>query len=271
MKISIIIITLFKRNLLKDCLNALHKQSRAPDELIVVGSKGESPEVHYIDGSYTSIVGAVNAGILASRGDIIVFTEDDIIPYPNWIEKIEYYLSDNGVGSVGGPDEIWRDGRPEGRRTLEIIGRLGRGEIIGEHNENAPDQDVDFLKGCNMAVRSSLCPLLDKNLVGFYRWEQDICFHIKNKGKRLLFRNDVRVRHIKYDDKRVKNREFVFGYNTSYLIKKYLPGYKARVFFLWSLITGDGSSPGILRMPKRVNTGVLNALKGKIRGWKVKG
>lgn len=267
MKLSVIIISLLNRETLTECLHSLYNQSRPPDEIIVVGGKER-------EGSYPDIVSAVNAGIDEAKGDILVFTEDDVVPHLNWVERIEFWFNSDQVGGVGGPDEIWRDGIRIGQRRVERIGRvgrvgrLGRGGIIGRHNESAPDQDVDFLKGCNMAVRRSLCPLLDKNLIGFYRWEQDICFYLKKKGKRLLYRNDVRVRHIKEKDRVMSDRGYVFGYNTSYLVRKYLPRDGARRFFIWSLFWGDGSSPGVLRLPKRGLLDVLSSLRGKIEGWR---
>lgn len=211
MKISVIIIALWNRRTLEGCINAVCNQSRLPDEVVVIGGKTNVPKdlslkqqrsslvspLHYFAVSSTGIVFAVNAGINNSSGDVLVFTEDDIIPYPNWIECIEFYLGCDDTGGVGGPDEIWRDGTKEREKRIRQVGRRGLGRIIGGHNGNAPDQDVDFLKGCNMAIKRSVCPHLDKNLIGFYRWEQDVCLYVKNKGKRLIYRNDVRVRHIK--------------------------------------------------------------------------
>jgi len=284
MRISVIIIALWNRKTLKDCIDAIYKQSRKPDEIIVVTSSPnlvnsislKYPKLYIIlikpqfNQPHIGIVQAINTGIDNSSGDIIVFTENDVLPYSNWLERIEFYLSIDDVGGVGGPDEIWMNGIKQAQERIGNVGRLGLGKIIGGHNKDTSDQDVDFLKGCNMAIKRSFCPYLDRNLIGFYRWEQDICLYVRAKYKRLIYRNDVRVKHIKEKEVKDTKRAFVFGYNTSYLVRKYLPKKKANIFLIVSFFWGDGSSPGFFRIIKRGFSEIIISLKGKIRGWKGK-
>src|SRR5205085_7988956 len=52
-------------------------------------------------------VAACNAGLETAVGDIIAITDDDAVPQPDWLSGIErQFLSDSGVGGVGGPDRI---------------------------------------------------------------------------------------------------------------------------------------------------------------------
>ncbi|MCK4328647.1 glycosyltransferase family 2 protein [candidate division WOR-3 bacterium] len=284
MRISVIIIALWNRKTLKDCIDAIYKQSRKPDEIIVVTSSPnlvnsislKYPKLSIIlikpqfNQPHTDIVQAINTGIDNSSGDIIVFTENDVLPYSNWLERIEFYLSIDDVGGVGGPDEIWMNGIKQAQERIGKVGRLGLGKIIGGHNKDTSDQYVDFLKGCNMAIKRSFCPYLDSNLIGFYRWEQDICLYVRAKCKRLIYRNDVRVKHIKEQETKDSKRAYIFSYNTSYLVRKYLPKKKANIFLIVSLLWGDGSSPGFFRIIKRGFSEIIISLKGKIRGWKGK-
>jgi cellulose synthase/poly-beta-1,6-N-acetylglucosamine synthase-like glycosyltransferase len=50
---------------------------------------------------------ALNAGLDATRGDIITITDDDTAPRPDWLARIEnHFQADPRVGGVGGRDWV---------------------------------------------------------------------------------------------------------------------------------------------------------------------
>ena len=113
--ISVIIITRNRDEWLKDTLLSLTKQSRKPDEVIVVDndSKDNTKEatlsfnnrlnIKYI---YETIRGrpyARSTGIKNATGDIVAFIDDDCVADENWLKYIEApFIRDSSIGVVGG-------------------------------------------------------------------------------------------------------------------------------------------------------------------------
>lgn len=115
LSISVIIITRNRAESLNETLISLTKQSRQPDEVIVVDndSKDNTREVALnfsdrlnIKCIYEAIRGiphARNAGIRNATGDIIASIDDDCVADENWLKHIEIpFIRDPNIGVVGG-------------------------------------------------------------------------------------------------------------------------------------------------------------------------
>ena len=125
--ISIIICTYNGKDKILNCLNALDRQSEAPSfnvTVIVDGSTDQTDLVleqvqNIFSFPLNIIVNKVNLGISASRnkginatrGEFVVFTDDDCLPPPNWINSIKeaWTQQPHYVKAIGGyvvPNEI---------------------------------------------------------------------------------------------------------------------------------------------------------------------
>ena len=91
--VSVIIPTI-GRTSLQLCQEALQRQKRPIDELIVVEDKERR-----------GASWARNEGIRKSHGDIIAFLDDDCIPPPEWIENLIEALDRHDADGVGGTYE----------------------------------------------------------------------------------------------------------------------------------------------------------------------
>jgi cellulose synthase/poly-beta-1,6-N-acetylglucosamine synthase-like glycosyltransferase len=80
------------RSTLASCLEALGRQTRPPDEIVVVR-----------DDERRGSAWARNEGIRRARGDLISFTDDDCIVPPDWIERLVRAVSPEDVSAAGGP------------------------------------------------------------------------------------------------------------------------------------------------------------------------
>ncbi len=49
---------------------------------------------------------ALNAAIAAARGELLLFTDDDVVPVPDWMEKLTQPLRDGAADAVGGRIEL---------------------------------------------------------------------------------------------------------------------------------------------------------------------
>jgi GT2 family glycosyltransferase len=112
---SVIVVTKDRPHLIGDLFEALTAQTLAPDEVVVIDNKSR---LSYADvfNAYRArlpmqtfvemtpgIPAARNRGIQEARHEIILFTDDDCVPQPRWLEKmVEPFYRDPQIGAVGG-------------------------------------------------------------------------------------------------------------------------------------------------------------------------
>jgi glycosyltransferase involved in cell wall biosynthesis len=134
---SVVLCTYNRPDDLRNCLSSLTSQvSGRFYEIIVVDncpSSGltspvvaEFPEVMLINETRQGLAYARNAGIIASRGDIIIATDDDVTMPPDWLEKIIAPFSRADIMCVTGntlPVEL----ATRSQQLFEEYGGLGKG------------------------------------------------------------------------------------------------------------------------------------------------
>ena len=89
-KISVIVPTV-GRDSLALCRTALERQTRPPDEIVIV-----------VDEFRRGVVWARNEGIARSSGDVIAFADDDVIPPADWLERLVGALDRCDAAAAGG-------------------------------------------------------------------------------------------------------------------------------------------------------------------------
>jgi GT2 family glycosyltransferase len=171
--VSIVIATYDRPDDLRNCLQCLNEQqSKRHIEIIVVDNNPASgltssivqdfPEVILISEERKGLSYARNAGIVASHGDIILTTDDDVTVPSNWVENILVPFNRNDVMVVTGnvlPVEL----ETEAQQCFENYGGLGRGfksrEVNGDWFEACPYRTVptwDLGATANAAFRASI-------------------------------------------------------------------------------------------------------------------
>lgn len=98
-------------------LHALREQSRTDFELILIDDASAVPlssEITIEDYPFRVVVHRVvrnrgpghcrNAGVMLSQSDVLLFTDDDCRPQPDWVDRLVTAISDAGaeIGGVGG-------------------------------------------------------------------------------------------------------------------------------------------------------------------------
>lgn len=208
-KVSVIVASYGRAALLERCLVALERQTRLPDETIVVlrSSDAESCDVilrrprrwlALVEVEERGVVAALRSGVAHSSGDIVLFTDDDAVPKVDWLERMLGLISQPGVGAAGGRDVVAGQTQP---RTTDV-GRLTRyGKAVGNHHLGIGEaRNVDVLKGVCMGFRAECLALPragvlrgDGAEVHFEmlcsRWAQRL-------GWRLVYDPTVEVDHI---------------------------------------------------------------------------
>ncbi len=278
MNISVIIPTMNRSEDLRRCLGALMAQDRPADEVIVIIGPGDTAAMgvfeevsagmrgwRSIPAARPSVVEALNLGLAEARGDIIVMTDDDAEAPPVWLQRIEqWFLRDEKIGAVGGrdhlmlPDELWLANPPPAKH----VGQFNwYGWLSGNHHCGVLKSplEVDVLKGVNLSFRRMAFPkvIIDPYLISSgaeVGWEMDICLVIRQSGWKIIYDNDVFVRHHvgqrTAGDDRVEIASPAAlrrAQNGSYLLAKHQPMGQTLAVVSRSVAVGSKRQPGLLR------------------------
>ena len=110
MNASVVVPTKNRRDELARCLRALRRQRTERRYEVIVVDDGSLPPLREDETSPATLVrgsgrgpaAARNAGIARAQGDVVLFTDDDAIPDPGWVENACGFLERNpehvGVG-----------------------------------------------------------------------------------------------------------------------------------------------------------------------------
>jgi len=117
MATTVFICTYNRGTLIEGTLESIIKhQSIKPDELIIVNGGGEKdcfpvmekwkkifPKLKIIKTKNKNLATSRNIGLPHCTGDLILQTDDDARPFPDWIEKmIHYHKKFPNAGVIGG-------------------------------------------------------------------------------------------------------------------------------------------------------------------------
>jgi glycosyltransferase involved in cell wall biosynthesis len=197
------------------CLSQLVIPRSIPWELIVVdnnssdhtkdiveGMKPMIPSLSYEFESRQGLSNARNHGLSVARGDIILFTDDDVCPDPDWAATLVDHIDRTGCDAAGGfvapawetPPPTWFTERFYGYLAVHTSDRNVETEVTDV--QQAP-------YGANMAFRKSVFNKLgffDSDLgrkgnvlAGGEEW--DMFERMFNNGMRVMFFPDSRVHH----------------------------------------------------------------------------
>lgn len=288
-RVSIIVATYNRADLLDDCLAHLARQTfEAGDELIVVdnGSTDETRSVvmaqtvafpvplRYFIEPRAGKSHALNTALAAAAGDLLAFTDDDVNVATSWLAEIRRVMSDPDVGLTGGPVlPRWEQQPPRwltfdhaAHRSAEAsFGRLGAPLALLSYGPEASVLGPRTLLGANMAARREV---LDR-LGGFPS-------HLGKKRGTLLSGEDHDV------CVRAQAAGFKAVYVPSACVYHWVPADRLRIgyfvnWFFWSGITNaaldDGARsrmksvagvPGFI--VRRIVSGIVQAAKAALLG-----
>jgi len=167
MDCSVIVCTYNRAASLQDTLAALAAQEAAPDlewEVLVVDNNSRDdtrrvveaaqrtwPRLRYVFESAQGLSHARNRGIAESTGEILLFTDDDVLPEPDWLATTLAGLARHQADACGGYiAPIW-ESPPPAWLTERFYGFLAvRTDRTDDYPITGPEQ-APF--GANMAVR----------------------------------------------------------------------------------------------------------------------
>jgi glycosyltransferase involved in cell wall biosynthesis len=197
---SVVIPAFNAARLLPACLAALAQQTLPPTDFETIvaddGSTDDTARVAAQAGAdrvlrlpHRGPAAARNSGIAAARGDIILFTDADCRPAPDWLQQMLRPLDDPGVSGVKGSYKS--DQR-------EPVARLAQCEFEERYNRQERLPSIDFVDSYAAAFRAQVL----REAKGFNpafpqanNEDVDLSYRLAERGCRLVFNRQAVVYH----------------------------------------------------------------------------
>ncbi|EAW35725.1 glycosyltransferase family 2 protein [Lyngbya sp. PCC 8106] len=302
MKITVIVPTYRRPQDLANCLEGLKNQVRLADQIIVTVRdidtqtwtfletlNPESLPLNIITVTASGVIAALNMALDAAHGDIISITDDDAVPRPEWLARIEaHFLSDDRVGGVGGRDFMYINNELKAG-SRQVVGRLQWfGRVIGNHNFGVGEaREVDVLKGVNMSFRRKAIgdKRFDTRMLGTssqIHYEIEFCLALKKAGWKVIYDPNIEVDHYlgkRFDeDQRNQFNElamFNIVHNKTLAVLDYFSPIQRFIFMFWAILVGTRGERGLVQwvrfLPsegKVAGKKLIVSIRGHFQGWK---
>ena len=224
---SIIIPAYNAEGTLERCLNALVQQSITKEsyEVIVVddGSTDETASiakrfsVRYYRQSNQGPATARNRGVEESEGEIVLFTDADCVPEPNWIEEMVKPFKDEGVVAVKGAYKT---------DQKSIIARFAQIEFEERYRLLLRSKYIDMIDTYSAAYRKSIFLLLggfDPSFPVANNEDTELSYKMSGAGYKMVFNPKAVVCHLNHPDsvRRYAKLKFWRGYWRMVVYKRY--------------------------------------------------
>ncbi len=181
------------------CLRALAEQTipHASYQVIVVddGSTDGSAAIaaehgaHLVCQDHAGPAAARNRGALAARGEILVFTDADCEPQPDWIEAMLAPFADPGVAGVKGAYRT---------RQRSVVARFAQAEYEEKYARLAGRPEIDFVDTYAAGYRRAVFLQAGGFDTGFPTAtveDQELSYRLAAAGHKLVFAPRAIVYH----------------------------------------------------------------------------
>jgi glycosyltransferase involved in cell wall biosynthesis len=302
MKMTVIVPTYRRPSDLYRCLEALKTQERPADQVLVTVREDDSETNAFLQEydapplplqvvrlTVSGVVAAMNAGLGGATGDIVVLTDDDAVPQPDWLARIaDHFVADERLGGIGGRDRVHHGSEVE-QGAQQVVGKVQwYGRVIGNHHIGVgPAREVEVLKGVNCAFRiTALRPIgFDTRLRGTgaqVHWELSLTLSLRRVGWKLIYDPAILVEHYpaaRFDEDQREKFDYTAQsnavFNETLILLEALPIWRRFMFLLWAGLIGTHTAPGMLQFGRLSLAHVPNAwnfyqatFAGRVSGMK---
>jgi glycosyltransferase involved in cell wall biosynthesis len=187
--ISVIIPVYNGSRTLPACLQALQRQTRPPDEIVVVDD-GSTDDTAAIAATFGVIVlsqsnagpaAARNRGAQAAEGDILLFTDADCVPATDWVDRMAAPFADPTVAGTKGEYRT---------RQRELVARFVQQEYQDRYDRMVGQSSIDFVDTYSAGYRRHLFLAaggFDTLFPTASVEDQEFSFRLAERGYRLVY------------------------------------------------------------------------------------
>ncbi len=181
------------------CLKALAHQTVPKDtyEVVVVddGSTDDTTgvlrcyPVQLLSQRRQGAAAARNQGLVSARGDLVLFTDADCEPAPDWIERMCAPFDDSQVTGVKG---VYRT------RQKKLVARFVQAEYEDKYRRLAQEQTIDFVDTYSAGYRREIVHQaggFDTSFPVASVEDQELSFRLAKAGHKLVFQPAAMVYH----------------------------------------------------------------------------
>jgi GT2 family glycosyltransferase len=267
--LSIVVATCADAESVVRCVEAICSNVAGPFEVIVVENRparstvegalgerfGDDERVRYVEEQRPGLACARNAGLRAARGDLVAFTDDDVLVDPAWAPAIRAaFAATPQVDCVTGlivPLEL----ETPAQLLIERFASYSKGFLprVYSLDDPPPDQPLFpytagyFGSGANMAFRTGALrdlggfdPVLGTGTRARGGEDLDICIRVLDAGRRLAYEPRAVIWH-RHPDTHAHLRRRAFDY-----------GAALGAMFTKHILTGPNRWAIISRVPRGI-------------------
>jgi len=245
MKTTVFICTYNRGYLINGTLEALiNNQTRNPNEIIVVNGGGENDcqktlekwqkeflSLKIIQTKNKNLAASRNVGLPHCSGDLILQTDDDARPFPDWIDRIvEAHEKFPEAGVIGG-DVIDASGN-------SFLSNIADATTFPHHDATC---EVRSVPGVNSSYKRKVIEHIGEYDENLFRGEDvDYNWRAIQKGWKILYIPNIKVIHIhRATWKGLFHQHYMYG-RAHYLVRKKWPEmyshYPLVIHSLWHVI-----------------------------------
>jgi cellulose synthase/poly-beta-1,6-N-acetylglucosamine synthase-like glycosyltransferase len=201
--ISIIIPAYNAEATLQECLEAVCRQSsrKARPEVIVVDDGSDdrtreiaasNPGVRLVCQAHQGPAAARNLGVQQAAGEVVLFTDSDCAPVPDWLEKMSAPFEDDRVAGVKGAYYS---------QQTQLVARFVQLEYEDKYDRMKQEPNIDFIDTYSAGYRKDVF-LANGGFDNTYPTscveDQEFSFRLAKKGHKMVFVPEARVFHMKH-------------------------------------------------------------------------
>jgi len=231
--VSIIIVSLNRKNELLKCIKSINEQSYKDFEILLIDNNSNDGSCEIIKSTFpdTKIYKAKknlgtsytrNAAINFSSGNLIWFLDSDVYLFNKDVLKnlVKKFNSDPKIDAMGGETILDDKYNIVGTKKLELY---ANGMIKGFMVDNIKNTNVKVLATCNLIVKSFIIKEIGgfDHFYFFYLEDLDLTYRIFKKGYKLHLINECPVIHYFSNTTRFKNYFLANRNRVYFLIKNF--------------------------------------------------
>lgn len=264
MKLSLIIPTLNRPDSLGQCLRSVLQAKNGPEEIIVIDQSKEEevlennrrlctalPTITWINVSFQSSTKARNVGMSYAKGDILIFSDDDVTFKSDFFDRVRLKFANRKLALLGTYNSL----DPAPKKSLHLFARLsGYRSFFHKTDGYCTSGVLGVLPTQNDKIASTLWAMgycfcirkdigsqaklkFDENMSG-YAFNEDLDFtyryatEARKNGLLCQYHPDISVEHHVSQEFRTPSLVFYLAWlgNRYYLNRKLKIGSKFDIF-----------------------------------------